>query len=263
MAEWTLQEAGDFIYNDLRLKTFPVAAKFLSSKPEFPEKTRQPSVALGKRIAICQGVTMASNYGWVIGLAREDVICTPAAIVFGFSDANEPMESLSELFCEIKFSRDAALAHKETATMHSFDKGKIEAMVLAPYRKTTFAPDTVLVYGNAAQVMRLTQAWSYVTGDRVPGSFGGKVECDEYLIGPFKSRTPRVVIPGNGERIFAGTQDDEIAFALPGTALADLAQGLKEVGKSIGARYPVPPYQNFQPDFPEAHKRLGKTLGVF
>lgn len=263
MAEWTLQEAGEFVYNDLRLKTFPVAVKFLASKADFPEKTRQPSVALGKRIAICQAMTMARNYGWPIGLAREDVICTPAAIVFGFSDATEPMDAVAELFCEIAFSRDAGVAHKETAAMHSFAKGEIEAMVLAPYRKAAFDADTVVIYANAAQVMRLTQAWSYVTGERVAGSFGGKVECDEYLIGPFKGQTPRVVIPGNGERIFAGTQDDEIAFALPGAAMSGLAQGLQKVGRAIGARYPVPPYQNFQPDFPEAHKRLGKTLGIF
>lgn len=263
MAELQFPEAGEFIYNDLRLKTFPVAVKFLKDKAEFPEKTRQPSVVLGKRIAICQGVTMARNYGWTIGLAKEDVICTPAAIVFGFSDASNPMDSVARLFQEVKFSKDEACAKKETGSMNWFAKGEIEAMVLAPFRRASFSPDTVLIYGNAAQVMRLTQAWSYITGERVAGHFGGKVECDEYLIAPFKTKSPKVVIPGNGERIFAGTQDDELTFALPGAAMNELVKGLKEVGKVIGARYPVPPYQNFQPELPKPHVDLGKEVGVF
>ena len=69
-------------------------------------------------------------------------------------------------------------------------------------------------------------------------------------------------LPGNGERIFAATQDDEMAFAAPGKGFVELGDGLKKVGKAIGARYPVTPYLNFQPDFPKAHKELGKELGI-
>jgi len=262
MSETNLSGPAESLRNDLRLKTLPVAVKFLKSKTDFPDKARRPLETLGKRVAICQGVTMARNYGWTIGLAREDVICVPAAIVFGFSDSLDPCASLADLFCEITFSKNAELARKEAASMSRFDKGEIEAIVLAPLEKASFEPDTVLIYGNSAQSMRLTQAWSYMTGERVPGHFGGKVECDEYLIAPFKTQSPRVVIPGNGERIFAGVQDDEVVFAFPGQFVGELTVALKEAGKAMGARYPVTPYQNFQPDFPKAHKEMGKKLGI-
>jgi uncharacterized protein (DUF169 family) len=262
MSETSIKEAAELIYDDLRLKTFPVAVKFLKSATELPEKSRRPSTALGKRIAICQGVTMARNYGWTVGLAKEDVICVPAAVVFGFSDSADPSDSLAGLFCEIDFSSSDELARRETSTMCRFEKGEIEAMALAPLARSTFEPDTILVYGNPAQVMRLTQAWSYLTGERVSGQFGGKVECDEYLIAPYKTQSARVVNPGQGERIFAATQDDELVFASPGKFLHDLAGALKKVGKAMGTRYPVTPYQNFQPDFPKAHRELGKKLGI-
>ena len=71
-----------------------------------------------------------------------------------------------------------------------------------------------------------------------------------------------MVIPGNGERIFAATHDDEIVLAFPIKCLKDLVKGLKEAAKAVGARYPVPPYQNFQPELPDAHKKLGKKLGI-
>jgi uncharacterized protein (DUF169 family) len=262
MSEMNFKETAMLIREDLRLKTFPVAAGFLKKKADLPEKTRRPSVALGKRIAVCQGVTMARSYGWTVGIAKEDVICVPAGIVFGFSDFSDQPASLAGLFHEINFSSTQDLGLKEASSMSRFENGEIEAIVLAPLEKASFDPDTVVIYGNPAQMMRLVQAWSYMTGQRVSGEFGGKVECDEYLIAPFKKQTARVVIPGNGERIFAATQDDEMAFAVAGKYFLELTRGLKGAGKAVGARYPVTPYQNFQPEFPSAHKELGKKLGI-
>jgi hypothetical protein len=37
----------------------------------------------------------------------------------------------------------------------------------------------------------------------------------------------------------------------------------KEAGKKIGARYPVTPYQNFEPEFPKPYKVLAEELGLF
>jgi uncharacterized protein (DUF169 family) len=257
-----LQEAAVFIREDLRLKTLPVAVKFLQDQADFPEKARRPSIAMGKKIAICQGMTMARTYGWTIGLAKEDIICVPAAIAFGFTDAADPSAAIAGLFHEIGFSSSEDLAMKETSSMSRFENGEIKGIVLAPMEKATFEPDTGVIYGNPAQMMRMAQAWSYVTGERLTGEFGGKVECDEYLIAPFKKQCPRVVIPGNGERIFAATQDDEMALAFPIKCLADIVKGLKEAAKAIGVRYPVTPYQNFQPELPAAHVKLGKELGI-
>jgi uncharacterized protein (DUF169 family) len=262
MTESTLKKDSEFIKNNLRLKTSPVAIKFLAAGDAFPEKTRRPFSALGKRIAICQAVTMARNYGWTVGMTKEDNICVPAAIVFGFSDSQDPSASLSRLFTEINFSKNEACAIRETASMSRFEKGEIAGIVAAPCERAVFDPDVVVIYGNPAQMMRLSQAWSYMTGERLSGHFGGKVECDQYLIAPHKTQKPQIVIPGNGERIFAMTQDDEMVFAMPARFIPDLIQGLNEAGKAVGSRYPVPPFQFFQPDFPKAHKDMGKEIGV-
>lgn len=255
------QEQADFIHNNLRLKTLPVAAYFLKDKA-FPEKTRQPSVALKKRITICMGVTMARVYGWTVGLTREDLICVPAMIMFGFTQAADQPATLARLFGEINFASSPEKARQETASMNRLANHEYEALLLLPLARATGTPDSILFYGNPAQVMRLAQAYSYISGDRVAGHFGGKVECDEYLIAPFKTGKPRVAIPGMGDRIFAMTQDDELVFALPGAALGELVQGLKEAGKKIGARYPITCYQNFQPEFPKVYQELGQEIGV-
>jgi hypothetical protein len=49
---------------------------------------------------------------------------------------------------------------------------------------------------------------------------------------------------------------------MPAKFIPDLIQGLNEAGKAVGSRYPVPPFQFFQPEFPKAHKDMGKEIGV-
>ena len=262
MAQINFKEISDFISNELRLKTFPVAVKFLKDTSEFPEKTRQPSVVMQKRVTICQAVTMARVYGWTVGLTREDLICVPAMIAFGFSGSDDPPASLARLFCEVNFHDDEIQARKGIDSMNILDNDKFGAMVLAPLTKGLYEPDTVAIYGNPAQIMRMVQARVYQSGERLHGTFGGKVECSEYLIGPFTSQAPRIAIPGMGDRIFSMTQDDEMVFGLPGKDLAGLIKGLREAGNKIGARYPITFYQNFQPDFPKPYKIMGDELGI-
>ena len=262
MAETNFKEINESISNGLRLKTFPLAVKFLRDSAEFPEKTRQPSVVLQKKITICQAVTMARVYGWTVGLTKDDLICVPAMIAFGFSGAADPAATLAGLFCEVNFHEDEKSAAEETAAMTLLENDKFGAIVLAPLAKGLYEPDTVAIYGNPAQIMRMVQAHVYQSGQRINGTFGGKVECSEYLVAPFTSQSPKVAIPGMGDRIFSMTQDDEMVLALPGKDLKGLIKGLQEAGSKIGARYPVTFYQNFQPEFPKPYKILGEELGI-
>lgn len=263
MAQIDDAEMANFIRDNLRLKTLPVAAKFLKTPEEFPEKTRQPSIALKKRITICQGVTMARVYGWTVGLTKEDLICVPAMVAFGLSDAAEPAEPLCNLFCEIDLATDKQSARKELSSMCLAKNGDFKAILLAPLVKGLVKPDTVAIYGNPAQVMRMIQALVYFEGTRLMGNFGGKVECTEYLLAPFLNDAPRVAIPGNGDRIFSMTQDDEMVLSIPGRYLQSLYEGLKNAGRAIGGKYPITFYQNFQPKFPPNYMKLGKDLGLF
>ena len=257
------KDAAEFISNDLRLKTLPLAVKFLQNKADFPEKTRRPSMVLKKRVTICQGVTMARRYGWTVGLTQEDLICVPAMIAFGFSNAENQANTLGRLFCEVGFTKDETAARSQAKTMTRLENSEYEALVIAPLLKGLLAPDTVVFYGNPAQIMRLVQALTYRERQRLSGSFGGKVECTEYLIAPFKSGLPRLVIPGMGDRIFSMTQDDEMVLSMPGKYIEGLIEGLRLAGKNIGARYPVTFYQNFQPEFPKPYGILGEELGLF
>lgn len=245
----------------LRLRTEPLGVAFLKDLAALP-KARRPSQVFGKRVTICQGVTMARIYGWSVGLTREDLVCVPGMLAYGFTPATDPILELAQLFCEVGFNGDIGPALKEVEALPRFAPEEIGAVYLSPLERLDQNPDVVAVWGNPAQMMRLIQAANFSLGERVIGDFGGKVECASYLIGPYRTGKVTVSIPGMGDRIFSMTQDDELVVSFPAAHLGAILVGLKEAGRKIGARYPVTVYQNFSPAFPPLYEERAKKWGI-
>jgi uncharacterized protein (DUF169 family) len=262
MAQEELAQAAQSIYEELRLKSLPVAAAFLAAEGELPAECRRPRKAFQARITVCQGVTLARLYGWSVGLAADDVVCPPAAVAFGLREAEDQRQAVSQLFVDSTWCLDESAASREVGQMRLAPQGRIKAIALAPLAKAPFEPEVAAFFGNPAQVMRLIHGWTYVSGGLLTSQFGGKVECADYLYAPVAEGAPQVSLPGIGDRVFAMVQDDEMIFSLPAAELPRLREGLGRAGAKIGARYPVPPYQMFEPVFPKAHRKLGKELGM-
>jgi uncharacterized protein (DUF169 family) len=256
------RDAANQLKGDLRLRTEPLGISFCADAADLPEKTRRPSRVFGKKVTICQGVTMARLYGWPVGLAKDDLICVPGMLAFGFAPAADPGLELGQLFCEVGFHADMGPALQEVEALPRFSPGEIGALYLAPLDRLALDPQVVAVYGNPAQIMRLIQAAAFSVGQRVTGDFGGKVECSTYLIGPHRRDKVLVTIPGMGDRIFSMTQDDELVISFPCRYLGPLLAGLKESGRKIGARYPVTVYQNFSPEFPPPYQERARKWGI-
>jgi uncharacterized protein (DUF169 family) len=246
----------------LRLKTEPFGVSFLKDVASLPEKIRRPSQVFGKRVTICQGVTMARVYGWPVGLTKDDLTCVPGMLAFGFTPATDPILELGRLFCEVGFHPELGPALKELEALPRFDPAEVAALYFCPLERLLLTPDVIVVYGNPAQLMRLIQAATFSLGKRVGGDFGGKVECASYLIRPYRMQECTVTIPGQGDRIFSMTQDDELVFSFPGKYLDGLLVGLKEAARKIGARYPITVYQNFTPAFPPPYQERAKKWGI-
>jgi len=56
-----------------------------------------------------------------------------------------------------------------------------------------------------------------------------------------------VIVPGNGDRVWAGCQDHEMIMAIPGPDLADVVDGLEKTHRK-GIRYPIPTYLRYRPE---------------
>ena len=238
----------------IRPSTYPVAIKMLKSEDEIPEKTRRPFQQMKKKVAICQGIGMARKLGWAVALGREDMQCALGAAPFGFFkniDYFNEGNMAAGMFAATK-----ELAKSEEDLVDRFEFGAYSHILVAPLSRAAFEPDVLMVYGNPAQIMRLIHGALYNEGGAVHSSAMGRLGCAG-IITAMKNDKCRFLVPGNGDRIFGMTQDDEMSFLIPTSKVDGLLEGLATTHKG-GVRYPITSFFNFEPTFPPTYQEQMK-----
>jgi uncharacterized protein (DUF169 family) len=237
----------------VRPATFPVAVKFLRKGEAPPPNARRPLADLQRHVTVCQGWAIARRYGWTTVLRAEDMKCPLGALVAGFAAPNAFYEEGN--LCAGMYTADEQAGARTEAAVAKFDPGEIDGIVFGPLARVEFQPDVVIVYGNAAQVMRLVAAALYNHGGRVASSFAARMDCSDHLVVPLRTDEPQVILPCNGDRIFAGAQDEEMAYTTPWSKVAELVSGLEGTQKG-GIRYPIPSFLTYEPKMPKKYEEL-------
>jgi uncharacterized protein (DUF169 family) len=141
------------------------------------------------------------------------------------------------------------------AALSKYQPGEISGLVVGPLGRAAFEPETVLVYGNSAQVMRLLNACLFEKGGALRSEFSGRGDCADIVIRTGQTGEPQVILPCYGDRIFGMTGDDEMAFTFPFAMREQVVRGL-EGTHAGGVRYPVPIFLRYQADFPASYQEL-------
>jgi uncharacterized protein (DUF169 family) len=251
MADWTTK--AEALNRLIRPLTFPIAVKLVGSADEFSEKTRRPSRDMGFRTNICVGMTMARKYGWTVRMTADDNACPIAAYTYGWSEPEpETRKALVDFLIVMKYAADenAAETTMEALDQVKLGKGKCAGVVFSPLERTKIDPDMVMIFCNPAQLMRLVHGATQETGVMVQSVFSGRGgTCTEGVLQTFKTGQPKVVLPGNGDRVWAMVQDDEMVFTIPADWLDPVIRGL-EATHQTGVRYPIPVDIRHAPLFP-------------
>lgn len=233
--------------------TYPIGVKMSAAGETVPEKVKVPSRDFKMRIAICQATSLARKYGWVLSLGKEDQTCPIGSVVLGFQP---PIPFYLEgSLCEGMYTRTKEAGARSEAAVKRFPYGKYEKMLIGAASRLGVDPDLIIVYGNAAQVMRLVHAALYNEGGTLTSSFSGRGECSEMIVNTMESGRCQVILPGNGERVFGHTQDDEMAFTIPFGKIKDVIEGLEGTHKG-GVRYPITSFLMYEAKFPPKYKEL-------
>ena len=103
-----------------------------------------------------------------------------------------------------------------------------------PLLKCEFEPDVAVVYGNSAQILTLIHAANYRKGSGIASLSTGRGGCSSWIAGAIQSNECTYTIPGPGERVFGGTQDYEVSFAIPYQKFESVIDGLKYIPKKGG-----------------------------
>ncbi len=254
-----LREMGRELQSFLRLKSRPVGVSLLEDGREPPPKTRRPRDR-GLTLTVCQAMTWARTYGWSVAMEKEDNLCIPAGLAFGFlkSTRMSNAQALSRYMVEAGWC--SSLENPQDWLI--MDR-PCRCILIEPLERATMEPHVVIVYGDPSQILKLIHGYGYTTGKRVKIQTSGRMACCEYLIAPFILGEPVVSIPGTGDRVFPATQDTEITFSLPFSMLSKTLEGMKVAGKKIGGnRYPFIPYMLHQAQFPPMYEELARELGI-
>jgi len=251
MTDWAAKAGA--LKRFIRPLTFPIAAKLIRSVDEFPEKTRRPSRDMGFKTNLCVGMTMCRKYGWTVGMSADDNACPIAAYAYGWSEPElETRKALTDFMVVMKYSanENAARTSLEGAEQVKLSKGQYAGVVFSPLERTKIEPDLVMIFCNPAQLMRLVHGATQEAGGSVQSMSSGRAgTCTEGVLQTFRTGGPKLVLPGNGDRVWAMVQDDEMAFTIPSNWLDPIISGL-EATHQMGVRYPIPVDVRHEPTFP-------------
>lgn len=253
-----LKEVNEALNIYLRLQSFPLAAKLATSRDEIPPRARQAKRDLGLQLTACQAWSIARHYGWTIAHTLEDEQCPYGAVALGFLPAKQA-------FVDGSFAEQIAPGTGEAMARTNRSKarleyGKYQALILAPLHTATFEPDLLVIYGNTAQVMRLTQGRLWGGGGELTARVSGGRVCAEIFAATLLSDECQIALPCNGDRVFAMAQDHELAFTIPRSKIEQTIRGLEEGHKSGMQRYPIPSFLRFQARLPDSYYKVMEFL---
>jgi uncharacterized protein (DUF169 family) len=251
VTDWT--QKAEALNRLIRPLTFPIAVKLVKSVDEFPEKTRRPSRDMGFKTNLCVGMTMCRKYGWTVGMTADDNACPIVSYTYGWSEPeSETRKAIADFMIVMKYSanENAAKTTMEAVDQVKLSKGQYAGVVFSPLERTKIDPDLVMIFCNPAQLMRLVHGATQEAGGSVQSMSSGRAgTCTEGVLQTFKTGEPKVVLPGNGDRVWAMVQDEEMAFTIPANWLDPVIRGL-EATHQTGVRYPIPVDVRHAPTFP-------------
>lgn len=245
MEKWF--QLGKKLTSFINPATFPVAVKLLEEGSQIPTWARRPLRDLRVTMAPCQGSAMARRYGWTVGFGKEDVGCAIAAHTYGWERLTDERAAIDFLI-GVNYASDEKAAKEIIAGWRYLEMGEKPAVIYSPLERTKIEPDVVLVYANPAQIMRLAHGITHKNGKPIESSVSGRAaSCTEGVIAAFLDNAPKVVVPGNGDRVWGSCQDHEMVMAIPSARLAEVVEGLERTHEK-GIRYPIPTYMRYSPE---------------
>ncbi|MGE7271280.1 DUF169 domain-containing protein [Brevibacillus panacihumi] len=252
-----VKELNQAIQTYVRTDSFPVGIKIVKAENDLPERTKRPMRDFGYQITICQAVGFSRRYGWSIAMNGSDLSCPIAQVAFGY-EPQLPFYTEGNLACGMYTDSLAAgaVSEQDVPKLSAEESGYY---VSYPLDRATDEPDVVVIYGNSAQVMRLVAGMLYKRGGSIPSTFSGRADCADIAIKPLQTGEPQVIVPCYGDRLFAQTQDHEMAFSFHYRDAEELVEGLAGTQKG-GVRYPIPTYLRYQAEFPPTYQKLNQLF---
>jgi len=233
---------GDELERLLLLRTSPLAVKVLAHEEEIPEDAIRPRRDGGFHLSQCQAFAMSRRQRIAVAMLKEDHWCWAPLIGFGLVDS-QAAEKFEATRNQVKI-------------LPRLEYGKYLGIVSAPLRATSFVPDLVLIYSNAAQLRSMLLAIKYKEGALLSSQLDPINSCVYAVVDLVLKSQYRVTLPCAGEHYRAMPGEDELILSVPADKMEDLISELKQAEK-MKTGYTYSSFE-MRPDFPrpEFYKEL-------
>lgn len=240
-----------------RFSSFPVGIKLAKEGGRILQKVKYPLKDMGTRLSVCQGLTAVRTFGWTIAFKKEDHACPLASVFLGHIKA--------DIFLQGKiastYQDKGECAKAMEASFPRWPLDSVQEIWMSPLNLSEFEPDLAIIYGNPGQILVLIHAANFRRGTGIKSLSHGRGGCATWITGVIQSNECTYMIPGSGERVFAGTQDYEMSFAIPCSQFENLVEGLEYMRKKGAYRYPVPNLSILsQPKIPKEYFSIDPDL---
>lgn len=254
---------GEKLLNLLRLRTNPIAIRFFKNGEEIPAGIKRAKSTIGYRVLACQTMAMVRRYGWTFAMTwEEDLDCIAPAVMWGF--AKEPEYVSRGQYLAGNYSENLDVAKKAVSAQPRIPFGLYKAVVFSPLHKTQIEPQLVAIYGSPAQISKVTVSLLWKRGSPLTSSFGSGGEICGKIAVALQKNEPQISVPGGGDRIFAGTEEDEMAIVVPAVMVDNLIDGFEKTNRIYP--YPIGKYLRYEPklpkNYPVTHKDYESACSV-
>ena len=243
-----IKKSGEELYHKLHLPTYPVGITYIKKEEDIPENATRPS-SIGQKWSLCQAVTYARRHGWHVAMTADDNFCVPASAFHKWVDVSD--EDLVESQVRQGWHKDRNAERNRINFVNKLFAGpngekmlrKMQdyiGFVCSPLHQAIMEPDTILVFGDGTHINHMIQALCFDYTMPIMSTFEGFGEtCMKGGMVPFITGRPQVVIPGMGDRAFAGITPEEIAVGLPASLLSMLVEHLFKTGGDLNIGQPA------------------------
>lgn len=249
---------GKELEERLRLKTFPLAVKFVEKEEDIPEGAKRPKRDMGHHLSACQGFSISRREGVLLAQLKEDMWCPEPAIGYGLG---EPPEYFLE--GHNRFPLDVETLEAGSNYAREFPRlkvGRYVGVLSAPLTAATFEPDLVVIYCDSVQLSLLLLGREYKEGYSLKCQLSSHAACVYALVPAIQEGECQVAVPCRGDRYVAKAGDEEMIFTVPTARLEDLVAGLRHV-ESYGSKLPREYELSPEPVMPEGYEKIARMMG--
>jgi uncharacterized protein (DUF169 family) len=243
-----IKKVGEELYHKLHLPTYPVGITYIKKEEDIPKQAVRPST-MGQKWSLCQAITYARRHGWHVAMTADDNFCVPASAFHKWVDVSE--EDLIESQVQQGWHKDRAAEQNRFNFFKGLFAGpegektlkkmqEYMGFVCSPLHQAIMEPDSIVVFGDGTHVNHMIQALCFDYSMPVMSAFEGFGEtCFKGGLVPFITGRPQVVIPGMGDRAFAGISPEELAVGLPTSQLSVVVENLFKTGGNMNIGQPA------------------------